>query len=1405
MESTEILVNSSDIVAESTGEKLINNHIINTDLHIQTKTSDSDNFVMSNVNNQTVEVSGATSEAMSVDSSSDTENRGVENMDRNFRDQNNDSRKDSDDHDDDRDVNNLNIKRRSRFRTIIDSDSEDDLIKNSVSEMHEDISSSKVKKRINSDSDSDHNEEINNSKNSEDVEDTSTKTENLENLNNNKSKKFSTLIDSDSEDESYASNKIVDKQIPEEESEDESSSKKKSKKDKGEKPKKKTGSKRAAKDEAMKQIHSETQRLIRESSVSLPYHKAKQRTLEEFLNRKKIVLGLPRTLTSTARLKMSAAIVDEALKEKKKEAEQFFKSDSEDENSDGGLQFKDSPEKLSSNNETCNETKDPGTNILQEDLNEKDIPDAKAAASRRLFDDDSNVDLPELKPTTEETVEIDKDSKLLSPEIQKSSALLLKSLTTMNDDQIYDSENKNKSDVNTDKNDCHENSQEAKVVTSILSSDSNKLTDEDEELLNAKIMTDDEIEKLIEVESKMNEDSLSHSSTPEQSNKENEDPDEVVLGSPLPDYCNSEKTTEAPKASVTNVKKNLLLNVPNIKPKLRGGPGMVIDLTNEVKPNKEAINSLMDRFLIKHSATNKHVENDRDITIFQTETTSEGIKVVKDVVPYKVSTNETEDPELSKPGAKLVRLKEDLKKKMLNKRNEEWKLKERQFVDEEEEEEGIDDDYEFEEKHSKLEDADEDAEESEPEEDDMPIKENKRKYCEFGDDEAEVSEEENVDLSDDENEEDDEEEEDEDKAKEDEIEDDEDDSKEEASKKFSRIVTIDDESNSDNEQSKNSEIIESKKPFERTKTDVDIFEDEEDLPSYQPIRSDTEMNSQIYKTPFNPSHPQSLQSQCNQYSFFSSKSLGIESPAKSIPSLMNSWDIDSTQTQTHESDKKLFQSQDKNITEEELMALCSGNFTQSNNIQSNNFTPKLTGLVDSKPDEPISESQLLDMCSGKFQTQASQKQCIENTDETSQDFKLTFDENSRDHSDNILKEKETKTTPWQSLHIASSSEDEDIEKGNEKISAKKELKKKKKVKQLVLSDDEEDGDKVNSSDEEDEDIESEDEEKFIDYDSEENEVVVVPKKDIKKVAANFLEAEAELSESEWGSEDEDEKGLDKFELEDGDDEEIDEDQMRDQLGKMHARQILDDDQRDVRMLKELLFEDGDLHTDGSGRERKFKWKNIDSLSEEILLKPMDEDDIDNPIDPNEIANEMEWRKFRLEREKFLEEKIRSADDDLLCEEMTSSGSLFKLGMKVLKKKGSNAEQKSVEITSSKTIIPRTVSQLMSTPVGEKSKLLHNAMKKGSFLARGDEALARLAVVVKQTDNVILNTNQSKNFLFAHISPSVNDAREDEKQEETEDDQQSDNKTRKRKPPGGGTPRTTKKAKTEGNRLGKKLF
>lgn len=113
----------------------------------------------------------------------------------------------------------------------------------------------------------------------------------------------------------------------------------------------------------------------------------------------------------------------------------------------------------------------------------------------------------------------------------------------------------------------------------------------------------------------------------------------------------------------------------------------------------------------------------------------------------------------------------------------------------------------------------------------------------------------------------------------------------------------------------------------------------------------------------------------------------------------------------------------------------------------------------------------------------------------------------------------------------------------------------------------------------------------IDYDSEENEVELngdrknclfgfsinvsyfnLPTAKRKFKVADFVENEAELSESEWGSEDEDEKDLDNLEAELGDEEKFDEKKIRADLEKIHMRRMLNDDDREVcRMITIFLI------------------------------------------------------------------------------------------------------------------------------------------------------------------------------------------------------------------------------------------
>lgn len=58
------------------------------------------------------------------------------------------------------------------------------------------------------------------------------------------------------------------------------------------------------------------------------------------------------------------------------------------------------------------------------------------------------------------------------------------------------------------------------------------------------------------------------------------------------------------------------------------------------------------------------------------------------------------------------------------------------------------------------------------------------------------------------------------------------------------------------------------------------------------------------------------------------------------------------------------------------------------------------------------------------------------------------------------------------------------------------------------------------------------------------------KKGVQQKASEYFENEAELSESEWGSGDEDEKDLDKFEFELGDEDEFDKEKLKHDLERI---------------------------------------------------------------------------------------------------------------------------------------------------------------------------------------------------------------------------------------------------------------
>uniref|UniRef100_A0A2S2PHV4 Claspin n=1 Tax=Schizaphis graminum TaxID=13262 RepID=A0A2S2PHV4_SCHGA len=169
-------------------------------------------------------------------------------------------------------------------------------------------------------------------------------------------------------------------------------------------------------------------------------------------------------------------------------------------------------------------------------------------------------------------------------------------------------------------------------------------------------------------------------------------------------------------------------------------------------------------------------------------------------------------------------------------------------------------------------------------------------------------------------------------------------------------------------------------------------------------------------------------------------------------------------------------------------------------------------------------------------------------------------------------------------------------------------------------------------------------------------------------AKDFFDDEAELSESDWSSDDEDKLVdlNDKLEEEEGDKDKLDESLVKDGLDKIYMRQLLDDDNQQVTALKEMLLEDGELYSD-SNRKRKFQWDN-DDQDDVALKKPLfsdnEEDNEDDALSDDEKTEQ--WRNERFKRESYLSEKNKYSDEEESNEDEESSN-ILQTSVSVVKK------------------------------------------------------------------------------------------------------------------------------------------
>ncbi|XP_041968872.1 claspin-like [Aricia agestis] len=481
---------------------------------------------------------------------------------------------------------------------------------------------------------------------------------------------------------------------------------------------------------------------------------------------------------------------------------------------------------------------------------------------------------------------------------------------------------------------------------------------------------------------------------------------------------------------------------------------------------------------------------------------------------------------------------------------------------------------------------------------------------------------------------------------------------------------------------------------------------------------------------------------------------------------------------------------------DDIAALCTGKFydnpfvTQTQDYQNNLEEPMIlaseANKITSQDASSTTENDELNKTEEKQQpkdnlTDVSNKKTLESNERIngeSEESKPVEDGNLLKSILDELNEPEVETTnrffgAKQESQVKKrfiiDSDDEDGEEANKE--KKKKLKKRKPEKRaLQISDDEE-----GEEDEEESEIE-EDVDKIVEYDSEENEIEVQAKPVKKKRIGEFFENEAELtSEDEWvGSGDEDEADLDRMEREEGDNEVFHQGQLQRELGEIHMREVLDQDKREVRLLQELLFEDGDL---GDGhRQRKFRWKNDGDADDGTGMGDVGLADTQE----EEFESEELWRKQRHERELFL--KSLQENEEEKTNTTFNRTALIKANLNSSKTASKDENKNQIEAEAKPPAEPKTTKDL---PSPKKQFLILKQSYHGSLLSRGQGALARLAALATPLAADAdaprpKPTAGPGNFVFATLSQPDTEPKVTKRKAETKAD----------------TPRLLKKMKTD---------
>lgn len=447
--------------------------------------------------------------------------------------------------------------------------------------------------------------------------------------------------------------------------------------------------------------------------------------------------------------------------------------------------------------------------------------------------------------------------------------------------------------------------------------------------------------------------------------------------------------------------------------------------------------------------------------------------------------------------------------------------------------------------------------------------------------------------------------------------------------------------------------------------------------------------------------------------------------------------------------------------DEDLLDICSGQFAATQ------ATDALFTQRDNIPPSTQDDNELLLLCSGQFETQANEvkDQSTESQNVISSPIKkgrhiLSSSEDEDESLEEAVttiklkkrkkKVKKQKRNLW--YGVARNIESEDDEEANENTEQNTEeiIEKIREKNRILSSEYSEDGVIAKIAKPVEKSAKDEEEETYIDYDSEENEVEVkLNRQQRRKAATEYLENEADLSGSEWGSADEDEKEMDKLMVEMGDEEQFDQDQLREEVGRIHMRKMLDDDLKNVKKITNLLFDNEE--NDGAERERKFRWKNN---TEGFNVEDENARDANEAVrDGEDLDDDSEtlWRKIRHERETILAEQSQKAAEN--NENLNEDVLLLDHGSQTV----SNAANTS--LTKRKFQIIK-----MNNNVEKESKkdspflISKSRASSASFLARDVTTLNKLAHFTKNATDDVSNvgsgSGRGNQFVFTTLSPSV---------------------------------------------------